>query len=143
MRERQPPSEQWSYFCIVFLWFWHNYILLISNSLDIYHNLSSMKILLIFTPNGHLEISVSFLAPIRTLTNTTLSNRFPHVPGIYNQEQIDAWKKVVDAVHAKGSIFFCQLWHVGRASHQGMFIMCILIIQLLLNLQQICEMHTP
>ncbi|GJN03699.1 hypothetical protein PR202_ga21174 [Eleusine coracana subsp. coracana] len=43
---------------------------------------------------------------------------FPRVPGIYNQEQIDAWKKVVDAVHAKGAIFFCQLWHVGRASHQ-------------------------
>jgi hypothetical protein len=33
----------------------------------------------------------------------------------------------VDAVHAKGSIFFCQLWHVGRASHQGMFIMCLVI----------------
>jgi 2,4-dienoyl-CoA reductase-like NADH-dependent reductase (Old Yellow Enzyme family) len=45
--------------------------------------------------------------------------RFPRVPGIYNEEQIDAWKKVVDAVHAKGAIFFCQLWHVGRASHQG------------------------
>ncbi|XP_037438659.1 12-oxophytodienoate reductase 7-like [Triticum dicoccoides] len=44
---------------------------------------------------------------------------FPRVPGIYNQEQIYAWKKVVDAVHAKGSIFFCQLWHVGRASHQA------------------------
>ncbi|WVZ92587.1 hypothetical protein U9M48_038637 [Paspalum notatum var. saurae] len=43
---------------------------------------------------------------------------FPRVPGIYNQEQTDAWKKVVDAVHAKGAIFFCQLWHVGRASHQ-------------------------
>nr|AEO13840.1 12-oxophytodienoate reductase 3 [Gladiolus hybrid cultivar] len=43
---------------------------------------------------------------------------FPHIPGIYTQEQIDAWKKVVDAVHAKGSIIFCQLWHVGRASHQ-------------------------
>ncbi|CAL5005856.1 unnamed protein product [Urochloa decumbens] len=43
---------------------------------------------------------------------------FPRVPGIYNEEQIDAWKKVVDAVHAKGAIFFCQLWHVGRASHQ-------------------------
>ncbi|KAL6858777.1 hypothetical protein ACP4OV_017779 [Aristida adscensionis] len=43
---------------------------------------------------------------------------FPRVPGIYNQEQINAWKKVVDAVHAKGAIFFCQLWHVGRASHQ-------------------------
>ena len=49
---------------------------------------------------------------------------FPRVPGIYNQEQIDAWKKVVDAVHAKGAIFICQLWHVGRASHQGMLIIC-------------------
>lgn len=26
---------------------------------------------------------------------------------------------MVDAVHAKGSVIFCQLWHVGRASHQG------------------------
>jgi hypothetical protein len=51
---------------------------------------------------------------------TICSIRFPRVPGIYNQEQTDAWRKVVDAVHAKGAIFFCQLWHVGRASHQGM-----------------------
>ncbi|XP_038876227.1 12-oxophytodienoate reductase 3-like [Benincasa hispida] len=43
---------------------------------------------------------------------------FPHVPGIYTEEQVQAWKPVVDAVHAKGSIIFCQLWHVGRASHQ-------------------------
>ncbi|XP_020105838.1 uncharacterized protein LOC109722272 isoform X2 [Ananas comosus] len=44
-------------------------------------------------------------------------NRFPHCPGIYTREQVEAWKKVVDAVHAKGSIIFCQLWHVGRASN--------------------------
>ncbi|KZV18987.1 12-oxophytodienoate reductase 3 [Dorcoceras hygrometricum] len=43
---------------------------------------------------------------------------FPHVPGIFNEEQVEAWRKVVDAVHAKGAIIFCQLWHVGRASHQ-------------------------
>ncbi|KAL6226773.1 hypothetical protein ACLB2K_000734 [Fragaria x ananassa] len=43
---------------------------------------------------------------------------FPHVPGIYTDEQVEAWKNVVDAVHAKGAIIFCQLWHVGRASHQ-------------------------
>ncbi|XP_047337744.1 12-oxophytodienoate reductase 3 [Impatiens glandulifera] len=42
---------------------------------------------------------------------------FPHCPGIYNKEQVEAWKTVVDAVHAKGSVLFCQLWHVGRASH--------------------------
>ncbi|KAL5065804.1 hypothetical protein RYX36_027541 [Vicia faba] len=42
---------------------------------------------------------------------------FPHVPGIYSEEQVEAWRNVVDAVHAKGGIIFCQLWHVGRASH--------------------------
>ncbi|GLJ44137.1 hypothetical protein SUGI_0920430 [Cryptomeria japonica] len=42
---------------------------------------------------------------------------FPHSPGIFSEEQVKAWKDVVDAVHAKGGIIFCQLWHVGRASH--------------------------
>eukprot|EP00253_Pinus_taeda_P017409 PITA_17409 len=44
--------------------------------------------------------------------------RFPHSPGIYNDEQVKAWKKVVEAVHEKGGIIFCQIWHVGRASHK-------------------------
>lgn len=43
---------------------------------------------------------------------------FPHCPGIYTKQQVEAWKKVVDSVHAKGAIIFCQLWHTGRASHQ-------------------------
>lgn len=42
---------------------------------------------------------------------------FPHSPGIFNDEQVKAWKNVVDAVHEKGGIIFCQIWHVGRASH--------------------------
>lgn len=37
-------------------------------------------------------------------------------PGIYSEEQIAGWKKVTDAVHAKGGIIFSQLWHVGRIS---------------------------
>ncbi|KAJ4757422.1 12-oxophytodienoate reductase-like protein [Rhynchospora pubera] len=37
-------------------------------------------------------------------------------PGIWNREQIEAWKPIVDAVHQKGVIFFCQLWHTGRVS---------------------------
>lgn len=41
----------------------------------------------------------------------------PRCPGIYTDQQVQAWKKVVDSVHAKGSIIFCQLWHAGRASH--------------------------
>ncbi|KAG8165914.1 hypothetical protein KVR01_004466 [Diaporthe batatas] len=38
----------------------------------------------------------------------------PNAPGIYNQNQIDAWKEITDAVHAKGSYIFCQLWALGR-----------------------------
>ncbi len=40
-------------------------------------------------------------------------------PGIYTQEQIEGWKKVTSAVHAKGGIIFAQLWHVGRVSHNA------------------------
>lgn len=40
----------------------------------------------------------------------------PHTPGIWTKEQVQAWKPIVDAVHAKGATFFCQIWHVGRAS---------------------------
>jgi len=32
---------------------------------------------------------------------------------------VEAWKPIVDAVHAKGGIFFCQIWHVGRVSNRG------------------------
>ncbi|CAI7855006.1 unnamed protein product [Closterium sp. NIES-53] len=43
---------------------------------------------------------------------------YPDVPGIYTDAQIAAWKPVIKAVHDKGALFYCQLWHVGRASHQ-------------------------
>ncbi|KAF8446358.1 hypothetical protein L210DRAFT_3392458 [Boletus edulis BED1] len=41
---------------------------------------------------------------------------YSHVPGIYTDEQIKAWKKVTDAVHAKGSYIFLQLWSLGRVA---------------------------
>lgn len=38
-------------------------------------------------------------------------------PGIYSPQQVAAWKKVTDAVHAQGGKIIIQLWHVGRISH--------------------------
>lgn len=38
-------------------------------------------------------------------------------PGLYTDEQGEAWKRVTDAVHAEGGRIFAQLWHVGRNSH--------------------------
>lgn len=42
---------------------------------------------------------------------------YPATPGIHSAEQIAGWKKITDAVHAKGGVIFMQLWHVGRVSH--------------------------
>lgn len=42
---------------------------------------------------------------------------YQDTPGIYTQAQIDGWRQVTDAVHAKGGRIFLQLWHVGRVSH--------------------------
>ncbi len=41
-------------------------------------------------------------------------------PGIHSAAQIEGWKKVTQAVHAKGGIIFAQLWHVGRVSHTSL-----------------------
>lgn len=38
-------------------------------------------------------------------------------PGLYNQEQVEGWKLVTNAVHEEGGKIFAQLWHVGRVSH--------------------------
>ncbi|NOX45903.1 MAG: alkene reductase [Chlorobi bacterium] len=42
---------------------------------------------------------------------------YMNTPGIYTPEQIEAWKPVTEAVHAKGGKVFMQIWHVGRVSH--------------------------
>src|SRR5512133_1370490 len=42
---------------------------------------------------------------------------YADVPGLYGVEQLDGWKKVTAAVHARKGRIFVQLWHVGRVSH--------------------------
>ncbi|KAL6702645.1 hypothetical protein ACN47E_001268 [Coniothyrium glycines] len=41
---------------------------------------------------------------------------YANVPGIYNREQIDAWKKITDEVHKNKSYIYCQLWALGRVA---------------------------
>ncbi|KAF4029498.1 NADH:flavin oxidoreductase / NADH oxidase family [Phytophthora infestans] len=38
-------------------------------------------------------------------------------PGLFTSEQVESWKKVTRAVHAKGGKIFVQLWHTGRVGH--------------------------
>src|ERR1035437_3982394 len=45
---------------------------------------------------------------------------YPDVPGLYAEEQVEAWKPVTQAVHKAGGKIVCQLWHVGRVSHTSL-----------------------
>ncbi|WP_372814557.1 alkene reductase [Psychrobacter sp.] len=40
-------------------------------------------------------------------------------PGIHTQDQITAWKTIVDNVHAKGGKIVVQLWHTGLVAHES------------------------
>jgi NADPH2 dehydrogenase len=41
-----------------------------------------------------------------------------HVPGLWTPRQLAAWRRVTDAVHARGGRIFCQLWALGRAAQE-------------------------
>ena len=42
---------------------------------------------------------------------------YPRIPGIFSAEQIEGWKRVTTAVHAKGAKIFMQFMHCGRIAH--------------------------
>ncbi|MFG3256962.1 alkene reductase [Streptomyces sp. NPDC048172] len=41
---------------------------------------------------------------------------FPHVPGLFTEEQTVAWRRVTGLVRALGGRIVAQLWHAGSAS---------------------------
>ncbi|MDP9933767.1 N-ethylmaleimide reductase [Paenarthrobacter nicotinovorans] len=44
---------------------------------------------------------------------------YPRVPGLYNENQVEAWRPITAALHRHGAVVFAQLWHVGRQSHSA------------------------
>lgn len=44
---------------------------------------------------------------------------YARIPGLFNDAQVQGWKLVTDAVHAKGGKIVVQLMHTGRVSHQA------------------------
>jgi N-ethylmaleimide reductase len=42
---------------------------------------------------------------------------YARIPGLFNDAQVQGWKKVTDAVHGKGGRIFLQIMHTGRVSH--------------------------
>jgi len=44
---------------------------------------------------------------------------WPYAPGLWSDEQVEAWKPVTDAVHEAGGRIVAQLWHMGRQVHSS------------------------
>lgn len=42
---------------------------------------------------------------------------WPNAPGLWNDEQVEGWKPVTEAVHEAGGKIVAQLWHMGRLVH--------------------------
>lgn len=54
---------------------------------------------------------------ITEATNVSpMAKGYVRTPGIYSPEQITSWRKVTDAVHAKGGKIFMQIFHTGRVA---------------------------
>ncbi|MEQ1488780.1 MAG: alkene reductase [Methylotenera sp.] len=51
---------------------------------------------------------------------SAMAHGYPALPGVYTDAQVAGWKKVTDAVHAKGGKIVIQIWHVGRISHPSL-----------------------
>lgn len=67
----------------------------------------------------HYEQRASVPGTLLITEATLVSPRaggFPNVPGIWSDAQIAAWRTVTDAVHAKGSYIYMQLWGLGRVA---------------------------
>ena len=44
---------------------------------------------------------------------------WPTAPGLWSEEQVEAWKPVTGGVHEAGGLIVAQLWHMGRLSHEA------------------------
>ena len=44
---------------------------------------------------------------------------WPYAPGLWSDEQVEAWKPVTDAVHEAGGRIVAQIWHMGRIVHSS------------------------
>lgn len=54
-------------------------------------------------------------------TNISAQGRgYALTPGLYTGEQVQGWRQITFAVHARGGRIFPQLWHVGRMSHPSL-----------------------
>jgi 2,4-dienoyl-CoA reductase-like NADH-dependent reductase (Old Yellow Enzyme family) len=65
------------------------------------------------------ENEVGLIITEGTTVDHKAANGYPRVPAFHGEAALAGWKKVVDAVHAKGGKIAPQIWHVGSVRKEG------------------------
>jgi 2,4-dienoyl-CoA reductase-like NADH-dependent reductase (Old Yellow Enzyme family) len=65
------------------------------------------------------ENEVGLIITEGTTVDHKAANGYPRVPAFHGTAALAGWKKVVDAVHAKGGKIAPQIWHVGSVRKEG------------------------
>jgi 2,4-dienoyl-CoA reductase-like NADH-dependent reductase (Old Yellow Enzyme family) len=65
------------------------------------------------------ENEVGLIITEGTTIDHKAANGYPRVPAFHGTAALAGWKKVVDAVHAKGGKIAPQIWHVGSVRKEG------------------------
>lgn len=65
------------------------------------------------------ENQVGLIITEGTTVGHKAANGYPNVPFMHGEMALAGWKKVVEAVHAKGGKIAPQLWHVGAVRKEG------------------------
>ncbi len=65
------------------------------------------------------ENEVGLIITEGTTVGHKAANGYARVPFMHGEDALAQWKKVVDAVHAKGGKIAPQLWHVGSVRKEG------------------------
>lgn len=48
---------------------------------------------------------------------SAIGKGYTNTPGLHSPEQVEGWRRIADAVHARGGRIVAQLMHAGRVSH--------------------------
>lgn len=65
------------------------------------------------------ENGVGLIVTEGTLINHPVAGNDPNVPNCHDEDALNGWAKVVDAVHESDCRIFLQLWHVGMQRSIG------------------------
>jgi len=58
---------------------------------------------------------------ITEATNISLTSQgWLGAPGLYTEDQVNGWRKVISGIRSRGGFVVAQLWHTGRSSHVAM-----------------------